>query len=69
MGEIFNDLDESDQVIVPTDKTNSFISLDTKNMTMVNEHLRSLLREIDRDKAGEIFEKAKEFVDYIRFQL
>ena len=50
-------LDESDQIIVPTDKTNSFRNMDTeKYMTMVNEHLRCSSREIERDKVREIFE-------------
>ena len=34
-------LEESDQVIFPTDKNNSFGCMDTKiYMTIVNEHLR-----------------------------
>ena len=41
MGETLSILEESDQVIVPTDKTDSFIIMDTKKyMTMVNENLR-----------------------------
>ena len=53
-------LEESDQVIVPTDKTNSFRNMDTeKYMTMVNEHLRCSSREIEIDKVREIFEKAR----------
>ena len=37
MGKIFNNLDESDQVIVPTNKNDSFRSVSTeKYMTMVN---------------------------------
>ena len=53
-------LDESDQVILPADKTNSFRNMDTeKYMTMVNENLRCSSREIERDKVREIFEKAR----------
>ena len=32
MGEILNNLEESDKVIVTTDNTNSFRSVDTKNI-------------------------------------
>ena len=40
-------LEESDLVIVPTDKTNSFICMDKKiYMTMVNENLRCSSKEI-----------------------
>ena len=39
MGEIFNNLEDSVQVIVPTDRTNSFWNVSTKiYMTMVNEN-------------------------------
>ena len=53
--------EESDQVIVLTDKTNSFGSMDAKkHMTMLNEHLRCSSKEIDRDKVREIYmEKSK----------
>ena len=63
-------LEESDQVIVPTDKTNSFRCMDTKKyMTMVNEQLRCSSKEIERDKVREIFEKARELLDEVGFQL
>ena len=39
-----------------------------KNITMVNEHLIIPSRKIDRDKVRNIFEKAREVVDDIRFQ-
>ena len=51
-------LEESDQVIFPTDKTNSFRCMYTKKyMAMVNEHLRCSSKEIEGDKVREIFEK------------
>ena len=57
-------LEESDRVIVPTDKTNSFICMDTKKyMTMVNENLRFLSKEIERDKMRDIFEESRELLD------
>ena len=63
-------LEESDEVIVPTDKTNSFINMDTeKYMTMVNENLRCSSREIERDKVRECFEKVEELLDEVGFQL
>ena len=63
-------LDESDQVIVPTDKTNSFRNMDTeKYMNMVNEHLRCSSRGIERDKVRESFEKSSELLDEVGFQL
>ena len=41
MNETIRILEENDQVIVPTDKTNSIRCMDTKKyMTMVNEYLR-----------------------------
>ena len=52
MSEILKNLEASDQFIVPTYKTNSFISVDTKkDVTMENQHLICLSREVDRDKA------------------
>ena len=70
MGEIINNLEESDKAIVPTDKTNSFRSVDTKNyMITVNEHLRISSKEIDRDKVIDIFEKSRELVEDFGFQL
>ena len=58
MGEIFTNLEGSDQVIIPTDKINSFRSASTnKYMTMVNEHLGISANEIYRDKLRAIFEK------------
>ena len=38
-------------------------------MTMVNEHLRCSSREIERDKVRESFEKARELLDEVGFQL
>ena len=62
-------LEESDQVIVPTVKTNSFISVYTKKyMTMVIEHLRCSSKKIDRNKVREIFEKSRELVHEVGFQ-
>ena len=70
MGETLRNLEESDQVMVPTDKTNIFRSVDTKKyMTMVNEHFRCSSKEIDRDKVRYIFEKARELVHEVGFQL
>ena len=47
MNETIRILEESYQVIVPTDKTNSFRCMDTKKyMTMVNEHLRCSSNEV-----------------------
>ena len=44
--------------------------MDTKTfMTMVNENLRCLSRVIDRDKARDVFEEARELVNGIGFQL
>ena len=69
MGEILNSLEESDQAIVSTDKTSSFRSVDKiKYMTMVNEHLRSSSKEIDRVKVRDIFEKARYLVDDVGIQ-
>ena len=69
MGEIINNLEESDKSIVTTDKTNSFRSVDTKNyMITVNEHLRSSSKEIDRVKVRDIFEKARYLVDDVGIQ-
>ena len=63
-------LEESDQVIFPTDKTNSFRTMDTeKYMTMVNEHLRCSSREIERDRVKEIVEKSRELLNEVGFQL
>ena len=56
MGETLSILEESDQVIVPTDKTDSFRIMDTKKyMTMVNENLRCSSKKIYRDRLREIF--------------
>ena len=69
MSETLIILEESDQVIVITDKTNSFICMDTKKyMTMVNGHLRCSSKEIERDKLREIFEKAIELWNEVGFQ-
>ena len=69
MGEILNNLEESDKVIVTTDNTNSFRSVDTKkNMTMVNENLISSSKEIYRDKLRNILRKIRELVDDVVFQ-
>ena len=47
MNETIRILEESYQVIVPTDKTNSFRCMDTKKyMNMVNEHLRCSSNEV-----------------------
>ena len=70
MNETIRILEESDQVIVPTDKTNSFRCMGMKKyMTMVNEHLRCPSKEIERDKVREIFEKSRELLDEVGFQL
>ena len=70
MGKIFNNLDESDQVIVPTNKNDSFRSVSTeKYMTMVNEHLRISSNKIYMDKLRETFEKLGELVDEVGSQL
>ena len=64
MGEIFTNLEGSDQVIVPTDKTNIFWSASkNKYMTMVNKNLGISANEIYRDKLRAIFEKEMEIVD------
>ena len=60
MGKIFDNLEDSDQVIVPNDKTNGFRCVDTeKYMNMVNECLRCSSKEIERDKVREIFDKSR----------
>ena len=70
MGEIFTNLEGSDQVIIPTDKINSFRSASTnKYMTMVNEHLGISANEIYRDKVIDIFEKVRELVDEVGLKL
>ena len=70
MNETIRILEESDQVIVPTDKTNSFRCMDTKTyLTMVNGHLRCSSKENERDKVRKIFEKARELLDEVGFQL
>ena len=69
MGEIFNNLEYIDQVIVPTDKTNSFRCLSMKEyMTMVNKYFRSSSNEIDRDKARDIFKKSRDLLYEVGFQ-
>ena len=63
-------LEEIDQVIVPTDKTNSFRWMDTeKYMTMVNESLIFSSKQIERDKVRGIFDKERELRYEVRFQL
>ena len=70
MGEISNNLEYSDQFIVPTYKTNSFRSvITTTYITMVNEHLRISSNEIDIFKVIEFSEKLRELVDEVGFQL
>ena len=57
-GKTLRILEESDKLIIPTDKTNSFRSVETKQyMTMANKNLRCSSREVYRDKVREIFEK------------
>ena len=69
MGDIFNNLKDSNQVIVSTDKTNSFRSVAMKEcMTMVDEHLVNLVKEIERYKVREILDKAIELMDEIFFR-
>ena len=64
IGEIPNNLEESYQVIVPTEKTNSFRILDINiYMTIGNKHLRSSSKEIDRDKVTDILEKSIKLVE------
>ena len=49
-------LEESEIVIVPADKTNSFrITRKGKYNNMVEEHLRQSERDIEKGKAAEIF--------------
>ena len=70
IGEIYNNLDFRNQVIVSTDKTNSFMSVSTKQyMPMVYKYLRHLLNKLDIDKVKEIYEKERELVDEIGLQL
>ena len=60
--------EESEILIVPTDKTNSFRSTRKINYTtMVVEHLRKSAREMDIEKVTEIFDYAKVLVDEIGF--
>ena len=60
--------EESDQLIVPADKTYIFGCMDTKKyMTTVNEHQRSLSKEIDRYKVRQISEKSRDLVDEFGF--
>ena len=48
-------LEERDQVIVTTDKTNIFRYVDTqKYMTMFNEHLRCSSKIFERDKVRDL---------------
>ena len=70
MDEIFNNLEDSYELIVPNNKTNSFRSVSTeKYMTMVNEHLRISSNKIYMDKLRETFEKLGELVDEVGSQL
>ena len=50
MGEISNNFEDSDQVIYPTNKTNSFRSISMKNMTVLGDHIVNYSKDIDRDK-------------------
>ena len=54
MGEISNSLEYSDQVIYPTNKTNTFRSISMNNMNTVSEHIVNLAKDIDRDKVFKI---------------
>ena len=70
MNEKIRILEESDQVIFPTDKNNSFGCMDTKKyMTMVNEHFICPSKEIKIYKMREIFEKSIELLDEVGIQL
>ena len=44
--------------------------MDTKKyMTMLNEHIRCSSKKNERDKVREIFEKSRELLDEVGFQL
>ena len=68
MRRLLQSLEESEIVIVPTDKTNRFRSMrKDKYKNMVTEDLKQSAREIERGWVTEIFEDAKLLVDAIGF--
>ena len=70
MRRLLQSIEESEIVIVPTDKTNMFISMRKyKYKTIVKEHLKQSTREIQRVRVTEIFEEAKVLVDAIGFRI
>ena len=64
MRRLLHSLEESEIIIVPTKKNNSFRSM-RKYKTVVEEYFRQSAREIERGKVAEIFENAKVLVDAI----
>ena len=63
---LLQSLEESEIVIVPTDKTNRFRSTNKEEYkTMVKENLKKSSREIDRVRVVEICDNAKVLVDDI----
>ena len=70
MRRILQILEESEIVIVPTDKTNRFRSMKKEEYkTMVTEHLKQSERNMDKGRVTEIFEDAKILVDAIGFKI
>ena len=70
MRRLLQSLEESDIVIVPTDKTNRFRSMKKEEYkTMVKENLKKSSREIEKGRVVEICEDSKVLVDAIGFKI
>ena len=63
---LLQSLEESELVIVPTEKTSRFRSTrKEKYKAMLKEQLKKSSRDIERGRAAEIFKDAKVLVDAI----
>ena len=58
------DLKDKDQVIIPTDKTNSFELLDIKTLDIfIQKHLNKKVKQIDKARLSSTVDKALKFID------
>ena len=57
ISEVLDNLEKNNKVIATTDKNNVFRSINTKNITMLCEHLENSAKEMERDKVRKYLRK------------